>query len=181
MDRLLGDGNILIPEGTATGCLETTGDTIPMHPTGTWVQNHKDGKAYVYVYNSGSDALTAGTAYMVQQQESSAAEAYKKNYQIMAVADQAGSVSLVVSATAAIAATKYGWAQFRGDQTALLTNTSQARAAGVSISVTGGKLATLTAAEPGQVPSTCAIVRVSNTAASSTATVFLTGVWITQL
>jgi len=181
MERLLGDGRIMVPTSTATGGLNTTGDTYPEHPTGTWVQNYKDGKAYVYVYNSSGSALVAGTAYCVQAQESSASDGYKKNFQIMAIADQAGSESLAATPTTALGATKYGWAQFRGDQTALLLNTSETRAAGVSISVTGGKFASLAAAEPGAVASVCALVRVANTAASSTANVYLTGNWIAQL
>ena len=165
-------GNIIVPETADTGGLLTTGDTVAQFPPGTVTYkisaNVLEAKKYVYVYAEG--ALTANKAtYVVER------GGVLGGVAALAIADTAG-LGHVGASPAAVTATKYGWVQIAGPVTAMTGLTSEARTAGGQMDHTGGVLSYLASDNEGAtISSVFGMVRVANTAASTTGNIHLIG------
>ena len=157
---------------TESGQLLTAGDTAAQHTVGTTYYDTKNDKTYVYVYAAA--ALTSQKAtYIVERGNSTDIP-----YYAIAIADTAYHGYVGAPATA-ITATTYGWVQVVGNVTAMTGLTSEARTAGGQMDHTGGVLSYLASDNEGvTIPSVFGVVRVANTAASTTGNVRLLGVKI---
>jgi hypothetical protein len=170
----LHDANIVVENTTNPGQLLSVTDSTPYHVTGTTYLDRATGKAYVYAYNAHTATLTAHAPSFVAAYNN-VGNVFDGVQSLTTVTDIGENPCYVCSNVAAIPTLYYGWFQYRGNETALSGCTSEARTAGDNMVVTASVLSRAAAPAWGVDKKCFAIVRVANTAAGTTANVFLIG------
>lgn len=163
----------IVVENTANpGQLQSITDSVPYHKCGQTYFDKDTGKGYVYIKNGSGSALVANTAYAATPIYLSTS-GVDWNLQVSAISDEgAGQALIVVVGISAIPSLYYGWVQFKGDVSSLITCTNEDRAVGDFLCVIDGAL-TITAVSgyTSGVPNTCfAIVTTAQTTSSTTCT-----------
>lgn len=171
---LIYDQKVILIDTAEIGQLKSVVDNVATTRTGTVYTERISGKGYFYAYNATGGALTANSMYAAVPGYSASDVDY--DVQIVAVEDMDLTPVRVVFPVAAIPTAYYGWVQYKGDKTNATGFTSEARTvAGQMVLVNGAGAFLSTAPLFGPDPSAFAIVRVANTAASTTANIRLIG------
>jgi hypothetical protein len=170
--------NIVVENTTNPGQLQTITDTVAYHRTGSTYFDKASGKGYVYGY--AVSTLTANSICYLRPFYN-ATDGTDTDWEFTAVGSAAAVACYVVAPCAAIPATYYGWAQFKGDNTAVAGLTNETRQTAGAHMIIHNEAAAVAAATAWGVPATCfAVVRVVNTTSTTVANLHFIGREITS-